>query len=251
MKAAQIALLTFMYLASSALFGQQRAISEIHSLRLEFGAGFGDLYGNLDYNHPHSSQIEDLTFTSWTNWQSNLAYSFKVDFVEFELKIGYNYSSYYYGYTRYGGVANFTTTISSGTSSNSHFYVQPIGFNFGKERTWGNLFGGAYVRVNFAYQTSTTGTEKTDGWYWDGTTGVPVHTVKDLEPLIYSPEFSFGLQLGANVKIQQKNYLRLRLEINPIATAQGFPNYAQYIFNVGYSYVFKSTTSKPAQKRER
>jgi len=231
-------------------FGQDILVSESHSLRVETGVGFGDLYGNSKESHPHSSKLDDLNFKSWTNFQTNISYAFKADFIEFEVKIGYNYSSYFHSYTQNGGVADFTTTMASGSSKNSRFYLQPIGLNFGKERSWGNLFGGAYLRWIFAENQSTNGTSKTDGQRWNGSTMVPVHITSTLPPLVSFGEYSFGIQAGANIRIRDNHFLRARIEVNPHATNGDFPNYIQYIFNVGYSFVFKQSTRKLPAKND-
>ena len=116
----------------------------MQSLRIEAGSAFGDLFRHKTAD-PHNVSTTDLHFQSWPSFQTNIAYGYKLDFVEFEVKLGFSYSSYYYSYTHGGGRGDFTTTVASGTIVNSRFYMQTIGFNFGKERSWGNIFGGGYL----------------------------------------------------------------------------------------------------------
>jgi hypothetical protein len=149
------------------LVGQEKIFHEKHALRFELGSGFGDLFWQkTDDSYSHGSTTKDLHFKSWPSFQTNIAYAFKVDFIEFEVKLGYTFSSYFYSYTKYGGAGDFTTTLASGTMNSNRLYLQPIGFNFGKERSWGNFFGGAYLRWKFAESQNTNGISITNGNRW-------------------------------------------------------------------------------------
>ena len=95
---------------------------------------------------------------------------------------------------------------------------------------------------------STNGTSKTDGQIWDGANMVPIHSTAELKPIHSYYTVYFGVQAGANIRLKNNHFLRVRIEANPFRTRSVFHYYVEYFFNECYSYVFKTDLKKEIPK---
>jgi hypothetical protein len=75
-----------------------------------------------------------------------------------------------------------------------------------------------------------------------------VHSTSELKPLVQFYDVTFGFQAGANIRVQDNQFLRIRAEANPHSTSDNIPHFVEYLFTVGYSVVFKTALKKEVPK---
>lgn len=239
----KIRLLAFIFLATifpaHACFAQYDTLDRKQTLIFDIGMGSMFLYEELN-QESYNPTATLYSFNPSVNFQTTLGYALKLDRMSFEWKVGYNHAEYYINFKDpVVGKASFTTSTHTGSAILNTGFIQLLGVNFGKERSWGSLCFGANIRYNFIADSKTTGASIVKGSKWNGSVMIGVYEENPLEPPIYFSSGTLGVQAGANIRINELSEIQARFEYNMNVNELMGYNAFQGLFCVGYVHVLK------------
>lgn len=188
-------------------------VNRKQTVYFDVGAGGIILYGHGNYNGDYFTDLH--SYQSSVSFQTTAGYGLKLNFIQFDWKLGYTFSQYTIDVEQWSHMKGPSAWPRHTGSSTQHTgFVQLLGVSFGKERSWGSLFIGPYVRYNFWTDSQNSGKTVVSGLYWDGSITTPVYEESAFEPPLYYGKFTVGFQFGSSFTLDNGGELLTRIELN-------------------------------------
>lgn len=207
---------------------------------LSFEIGLGSVTPNISDEDPRKS-FELISHSAFPNVNAMFGASAKLGIVQFEAKVGYGYLNYTSS-SRYNyfGRPNYTLHEHSGNVQNHSLWIQPLGINFGKDRKWGSIILGGFVRLNVLDKTITSGTSYYFQSSWNGTTMEESERWEELSPIYSFGPANVGCQAGAEINLPSNNKLQLRGEFLVLSSEYSdIVGFRGLTFQVGFVFGVK------------
>jgi len=205
-----------------------------------FDAAAGGIMLIKNQEDGESLKSELNNFKSNISFQVQAGYAVKLNLVQLEWKAGYTQVSYDIDVKNYGSPKGMPrTTTNVGTSTQHAGYVQLLGVTFGRERSWGSLQTGPYIRYNFWTDATNSGKQIVESWHVVDNSGIRIIEESELNPPIYFGKYTLGFQIGANFKLQNQDEVHFGLILNASRNKVGGHTAIHCLVSTGYYFNIK------------
>ena len=169
--------------------------------------------------------------------------------MQFDWRIAYSRAAYAIDVESFPGIKGPSTSLRHiGSGYFNWGYVQLLGITFGKERSWGSLCIGPYVRYNFWIDQRVEGKNIREGSYWDGSIVTPVYNVSVFRPPLTPGKYTIGFQVGANFHLNEHGEAHVRFEFNSFGI--DLDGYSSFNGMICFGYVYTIKRNRVVMRRK-